>query len=82
VPRTNVSPSLSAAACTGDVRTVYYFFVQVANGYIVSLPATNTYNKVTAYIGPYQGTGQSNLILQTFNESFYLNGSGLAPAGE
>ena len=81
IPRSNISPSLTAAQCTGDVRTLAYFMVRRIHDGVNSLPSTNTFRKLTVGETDFSGT-VSNLIRKTFSQTFTLDGSAIAPAGE
>lgn len=81
IPRTNISVALTAAICTNDLRSMLYFFVKKAHAVVDAQPSTNTFSKLTVNTGTMSGT-VSNMLRQTFSQTFFLDGSGLAPAGE
>ena len=81
IPRTNINAALTFAQCTGDVRTLAYFMVRRIHDGVNSLPSTNTFRKLTVGDSDFSGT-VSNLIRKTFSQTFTLDGSAIAPAGE
>ena len=81
IPRTNLSASLTGDMCSNDVRSLFYFIVARGNAAVDALPTTNTFRKLTVDTGTPIGT-VSNLIRRTYQQTFYLDGSGLSPAGE
>ena len=82
IARTNISPNLTALACTNDVRTIMYFIVLNIQTAINAQPATNTFQKLTVQTYPITDAGYSNLLRRSFNQTFILQGGNIVPAGE